>query len=111
MQTDFYVWGCVVMDMEKIKDIVFTMENTTALIECKLKGIKKLLDMVNMDVFQTIYKPTEEGLITLYHQVNYYSEINELVVNNLDEIFNGINEIDKLINNLREEGGFKPQIE
>lgn len=99
------------MDMEKIKDIVFTIENQTSLIESRLNGIRKLLDMVNVDVFQTIYNPTEEDLVKLYYQVNYYSELNELGISNLDILFSDIQEINNLTDKLRKEGNFKPQIE
>lgn len=111
MQIDFNVRGCVLMDMEKIKDIVFTIETQTSLIESRLNGIKKLLDMVNVDVFQTIYNPTKEDLVKLHYQVNYYSEINELAINNLDILFSDIQEINNLTDKLRKEGDFKPQIE
>ena len=99
------------MDMEKIKDIVFTIETQTSLIESRLNGIKKLLDMVNINVFQTIYNPTKEDLVKLYYQVNYYSELNELAINNLDILFSDIQEINNLTDKLRKEGNFKPQIE
>lgn len=111
MQIDFNVRGCVLMDMEKIKDIVFTIETQTSLIESRLNGIRKLLDMVNVNVFQTIYKPTKEDLVKLYYQVNYYSELNELAINNLDILFSDIQEINNLTYKLREEGDFKSQIE
>ena len=111
MQIDFNVRGCVLMDMEKIKDIVFTIETQTSLIESRLNGIRKLLDMVNMDVFQTIYNSTKEDLVKLHYQVNYYSEINELAINNLDILFSDIQEINNLTDELRKEGDFKPQIE
>lgn len=111
MQIDFNVRGCVLMDIEKIKDIVFSIENQTSLIESRLNGIKKLLDMVNVDVFQTIYNPTEEDLVKLYYQVNYYSELNELGISNLDILFSDIQQINNLTYKLREEGNFKPQIE
>lgn len=111
MQIDFNVRGCVLMDMEKIKDIVFTIENQTALIESRLNGIRKLLDMVNVDVFQTIYNPTKEDLVKLHYQVNYYSELNELGISGLDILFSDIQEINNLTDELRKEGNFKPQIE
>ena len=111
MQIDFNVRGCVLMDMEKIKDIVLTIETQTSLIESRLNGIKKLLDMVNMDVFQTIYNPTKEDLVKLHYQVNYYSELNELAISNLDILFSDIQEINNLTDELRKEGNFKPQIE
>lgn len=104
MQTDFDGWGCVVMtDMEKIEDVVFAIEVKTISIKNKLKGIKKLLDLINVEVFQTKYKPNNKDLMRLYYQVNYYSEINDLAVHNLRIVLEDIQKIEILTDELREE--------